>query len=30
MLLLADLADGSVPHNHHKPQLAGYERGGSQ
>ena len=24
------LADGSLPHNHHKPQLAGYELGGSK
>jgi hypothetical protein len=24
------LADGSLPHNHHKPRLAGYELGGSQ
>ena len=24
------LADGSLPHNHHKPQLAGYELGGAQ
>ena len=24
------LADGSLPHNHHKPRLAGYERGGSE
>jgi hypothetical protein len=24
------LADDGLPHNHHKPQLAGYELGGSQ
>jgi hypothetical protein len=24
------LADGGLPHNHHKPRLAGYELGGSQ
>ena len=30
MLLLADLADRGLPHNHHKPRLAGYELGGSE
>ena len=29
MLLLADLTVGGLPHNHHKPRLAGYKLGGS-
>jgi len=24
------LPDGGLPHNHHKPRLAGYELGGSE
>jgi Ni/Fe-hydrogenase subunit HybB-like protein len=27
---IGHVANGSLPHNHHQPQLAGYELGGSQ